>query len=57
MQQALQGEKEEECKEERERIVWSEGVEPAILTFNEKPVVNNCLNVGIEEAGDVMTHL
>lgn len=29
----------------------------AILTLDEKPVVNDSLNVGVEEAGDVMTHL
>lgn len=27
------------------------------LTFDEQPVVDDGLNVGVEEAGDVMTHL
>lgn len=27
------------------------------LTLNEEPVVNDSLNVGIEKASDIMTHL
>lgn len=27
------------------------------LTLNEQPVVDHCLDVGVEETGDVMAHL
>ena len=43
-------------RSEMDRIYRGFGRAPR-LTLNEEPVVNDSLNVGVEEAGDVMTHL